>query len=82
MSQSDWDSSASRNEARGLACEARHQAWWHVMGYEAGPPRLLETVELQFRRLASLAHPDRGGDAEQMQRLIRARAQARRQLTA
>ena len=56
-------------------------AWWHVMGYTAGPPRSLAQVERQFRRLATLAHPDRGGNAEQMQRLIRARAQARVQLT-
>ena len=55
-------------------------AWWHVMGYEGGPPRSLEQVERQFRRLAASAHPDRGGDAQQMQRLLRARAQARVQL--
>ena len=57
------------------------QAWWLVMGYEAGPPCSLSQVEQRFRRLAPLAHPDRGGSAEQMQRLIRARSQARRQLT-
>jgi DnaJ-domain-containing protein 1 len=51
------------------------------MGYEAGPPGNLDQVELQFRRLAALAHPDRGGSAERMQQLIRARAQARRQLS-
>ncbi len=56
-------------------------AWWHVMGFDAGPPRSLDHVERRFRRLAALAHPDRGGSAEQMQRLLRARAQARRQLT-
>lgn len=54
--------------------------WWHVMGYESGPPRSLEQVERQFRRLAACAHPDRGGDAHQLQRLIQARAQARQQL--
>ena len=52
-------------------------AWWHVMGYDAGPPRSLQLVEQQFRRLVASAHPDRGGDAEQMRLLIRARAQAR-----
>lgn len=56
-------------------------AWWHVMGYDAGPPRSLVQVEQRFRRLAARAHPDRGGSAELMQRLIRARLQARRQLT-
>ena len=59
----------------------RDAAWWHVMGYDSGPPGSLPQVERRFRRLATLAHPDRGGSAEQMQRLLRARAQARRQLT-
>ena len=57
------------------------RAWWHVMGYEAGPPQSLAQVERQFRRLAASAHPDRGGDPEHMQLLIRARAQARVQLS-
>ena len=52
-------------------------AWWHVMGYDAGPPRSLEQVEKRFRQLVASAHPDRGGDAEHMRQLIRARAQAR-----
>ena len=56
-------------------------AWWHVMGYEAGPPRSLGQVEQRFRRLAAAAHPDRGGEPEDFHRLLRARAQARRQLT-
>jgi hypothetical protein len=56
-------------------------AWWHEMGYEGGPPRSLEQMERQFRRLIASAHPDRGGDAQRMQRLLRARALARVQLT-
>ena len=56
-------------------------AWWHVMGYAAGPPHSLDQVERRFRRLAAEAHPDRGGSCEQLQRLLRARALARRQLT-
>lgn len=59
----------------------RAEAWWHVMGYEAGPPRSLGQVEQRFRRLAAAAHPDRGGSPEHFHRLLRARAQARRQLT-
>ena len=55
-------------------------AWWHEMGYEGGPPRSLEQMERQFRRLVASAHPDRGGDAQRMQRLLRARALARVQL--
>lgn len=56
-------------------------AWWHVMGYASGPPRTLAQVEQRFRTLVAVAHPDRGGSAERMHQLIRARAQARRQLT-
>ena len=79
-----WKRACLRNGTE--AAQARsvgfgEPAWWHIMGYEAGPPRSLDQVERQFRRLAALAHPDRGGDAAQMQRLIRARAQARVQLT-
>ena len=55
-------------------------AWWHVLGFDGGPPRSLPDVERRFRRLAARLHPDRGGSAEQMQQLIRAREQARRQL--
>ena len=79
-----WQRNSSRSSAgprRAIDAGCVDAAWWHVMGYEGGPPHSLEHVERQFRRLAALAHPDRGGDAEQMQRLIRARAQARLQLT-
>jgi hypothetical protein len=64
-----------------VASSVSEPAWWHVMGYDAGPPRSLVQVERRFRHLAARAHPDRGGSAEVMQRLIRARLQARRQLT-
>ena len=65
----------------GQHCGSADPAWWQVMGYDAGPPGSLVQVEQRFRRLALRAHPDRGGSAEQMQRLLRGRAQARRQLT-
>jgi hypothetical protein len=55
-------------------------AWWHVMEFADGPPRSITDVERRFRRLAARLHPDRGGSAEKMQGLIRAREQARRQL--
>ena len=78
----NWRSAAEPSAVDSLARSGIGEpAWWHVMGYEGGPPRSLEQVERQFRRLAAMVHPDRGGDAEQMQRLIRARAQARIQLT-
>lgn len=79
-----WERARSRNATEAAQVTSAgfgEPAWWHIMGYEGGPPRSLEQVERQFRRLAALAHPDRGGDAQQMQRLIRARAQARVQLS-
>ena len=69
----------SRLPAAGSAFGER--AWWHVMGFEGGPPGSLADVERRFRRLAASAHPDRGGSAEQMHSLVRARAEARRQLS-
>jgi hypothetical protein len=79
-----WSRGAPRDaaaRANPATLPAPEQSWWHVMGYEAGPPRSLAQVEQRFRHLAARAHPDRGGSAELMQRLIRARIQARRQLT-
>ena len=55
------------------------QAWWLTMGFAGGPPASLDVVEKRFRRLAALAHPDRGGSDSQMQALVRARARARQQ---
>jgi hypothetical protein len=78
----NWRSTSTSNVRKQIPDGlARESSWWCVMGYEAGPPRSLAQVERQFRRLAALAHPDRGGDALQMQRLLRARAQARVQLS-
>ena len=54
-------------------------AWWLTMGFAGGPPASLEQVEKRFRRLAALAHPDRGGSDTEMQNLVRARARARLQ---
>ncbi len=54
-------------------------AWWDVMGFESGPPSSLKFVEERFRQLAAAVHPDRGGSTAQMQRLIWARIEARRQ---
>ena len=79
-----WFQSLRRRSGRRGTPSRLHFAdpsWWQVMGFESGPPGSLAVVERRFRRLAALAHPDRGGSEEQMQRLIRARHQARRQLT-
>jgi len=54
--------------------------WWRVLGFDSGPPRTLGAAELRFRKLAAAAHPDRGGSVDAMQRLNRARAEARRAL--
>lgn len=56
--------------------------WWRVLGFSGGPPASMQSVEARFRRLASAAHPDRGGSTDRMQRLIRARAEGRRSLSA
>jgi len=49
------------------------------MGFVGGPPASLDQVEKRFRRLAAMAHPDRGGSDSEMQTLVRARARARLQ---
>ena len=54
--------------------------WWRVLGFESGPPASLCAAETRFRQLAAAAHPDRGGSVDAMQRLNRARAEARRVL--
>ena len=70
-----------RARARGRrATHAEQPTWWHVLGFQNGPPQSLGNVEAQFRRLAALAHPDRGGSHDRMQQLNWARAEARRHL--
>jgi len=78
--ESSRDGDRSRHCAH-AAPRPGEAAWWHVMGYESGPPRTLAQAEQRFRTLVAGAHPDRGGSAERMHQLLCARAQARRQLT-
>lgn len=50
--------------------------WWLILGVQ--PNATLEHVEAAYRELARLAHPDAGGDHDQMARLNAARDDARR----
>ena len=82
MTDSNWRGAGRTETSSGREHRmAADQCWWHIMGYEGGPPQSLAQMERQFRRLASSAHPDRGGDPQRMQLLLRARAEARIQLT-
>lgn len=50
------------------------EAWWQVLGLK-GPDATREQIEHAHRRLAMEHHPDRGGDADRMARINRARDQ-------
>jgi hypothetical protein len=77
----DWFRSPFSRSAE-LPARRRPQPepWRGVLGFEAGQPCTLGAVETRFRKLAALAHPDRGGSVDAMQQLNLARAEARRQL--
>ena len=53
--------------------------WTAVLGLRRDVA--IEVVELSYRALANAYHPDKGGTDEQMQRLNRARDQAREELS-
>lgn len=50
------------------------EAWWQVLGLK-GPNVPRDEIEQTHRRLAMQHHPDRGGDADKMARINRARDQ-------
>lgn len=50
------------------------ESWWQVLGLK-GPNVPRDEIEQIHRRLAMQHHPDRGGDAEKMARINRARDQ-------
>ena len=50
---------------------ASDDAPWTILGVRQSAPR--EEIEIAYRRAASKAHPDKGGDADTMARLNRAR---------
>ena len=76
-----WQERVSARARGRQATRVEQPTWWHVLGFQDGPPPTLVNVERRFRRLATLAHPDRGGSHDRMQELNQARAEARRQLT-
>lgn len=60
----------------GSGDEYGFDGWWHVLGVEHDARR--PEIEAAYRRLRSRHHPDRGGDADQFERVQRAFEQARR----
>ncbi len=57
----------------GFAALAAPEQWWQVLG--VGESSTREQIDEAYRRLASKHHPDRGGSAETMARINRARDQ-------
>jgi len=56
----------------GFAALPAPESWWQVLGL-SGPNVPREEIEQVHRRLAMQHHPDRGGDADKMARINRAR---------
>lgn len=54
--------------------------WAAVLGFAPGSIANIDDVEAAYRKLRSQHHPDKGGNAEQFQRIQRAYEQAREQL--
>lgn len=55
---------------------ATARAWWKVLGLPSADVSIND-VEVMFRRLAAIHHPDKGGSAERMAELNRARDEAK-----
>lgn len=62
-----------------LALPAPGGAWWQVLGIP--PTATAEQIETAYRSLAQQHHPDKGGTAEAMANLNRARDAARKERT-
>lgn len=54
----------------------RTKGWREVLGIPPGATATIEAVELAYRRLRSVNHPDKGGDATAFQELQRAYEEA------
>ncbi len=55
--------------------------WWRdVLGFAKDAKVSADDVEREFRRLAHVAHPDKGGNAETWNQLVLARENARKDL--
>lgn len=53
-----------------LPAPGAKREWWEVLGVQSGAS--LEEIKAAYRRLASLNHPDRGGDPARMTEINRA----------
>lgn len=57
------------------------KAWREILGFTAQEPVDKAKVDARYRELAQQAHPDKGGTAEQMAELSRAREEAKRAIS-
>lgn len=63
------------------AIPERAGEWWReVFGFQDGQRVSGDDIETAFRRLAHVAHPDKGGTVEQWHHLVNARENARKDL--
>ncbi len=78
-----WGSSDMMERAfRGFtAIPERAGEWWRdVFGFAKEQRLSVDDIETAFRRLAHVAHPDKGGNVDQWQQLCIARENARKDL--
>lgn len=70
-----WHVGTMQQALRGYLVAPQEEPWWEVLG--VAPTASQGAVEAAFRTAALQAHPDRGGSAEALTRLTRAREKAR-----
>lgn len=78
-----WGSSDMMERAfRGFTALPEHagEYWRHIFGFATDQKVTAEDVEREFKRLAHVAHPDKGGTVEQWTQLCLARENARKDL--
>jgi hypothetical protein len=77
-----WPSEASRRpreqRSAGEARREQERSLWSVLGVERGVTE--EELKAAYRRRVLETHPDQGGDAVELRRVLRAYEEARRRL--
>jgi hypothetical protein len=76
-----WPSEASRRPRERRAGEARREqegSVWSVLGVERGVTE--EELKAAYRRRVLETHPDQGGDAVELRRVLKAYEEAKRRL--